>query len=119
MYLKLKELLQPFLGFYIQSNKKIPAIVKSYAINSQVTGLEVVVDDGNSVTRNYSPSCSSSLYTTVIYLTQHEGGAYTIDDAVETLKSFSWSVEVRWLKVGKQANKRKAVITISSNCECS
>ena len=110
--------LTPFLGFYIVGTRRFAPISRSFAINQEVFGLEVVVGDSNSKTDNYSPNCHTTNYETPIYLTQHEGGLNSIDEAVETLKGLTYQVRVKWVTLKKQDNIRRAVVTLCSNCIC-
>jgi hypothetical protein len=117
MFPTIVELLAPFAGFYISANKNKTAIVRSFAIEQEVFGLEVVVGDSDVEVDNHG-GCISEVYTTKIYLTQHEGGKYSIYEAVEALKVVGWQMSVYWVTVSKQNNLKRAVVSIKSNCVC-
>lgn len=117
MFPTIVELLSPLAGFYISTNKRKTAIVQSFAIEQEVFGLEVVVGDSNVEVDNYG-GCMSEVYTTKIYLTQHEGGKYSINEAVNELKVVGWQCSVYWVTVSKQNNLKRAVVSIKSNCVC-
>lgn len=117
MFQTIVELLAPHAGFFISANKNKTAIVRSFAIEQEVFGLEVVVGDSDVEVERYS-GCMSEVYTTKIYLTQHEGGRYTIYEAVEILKEIGWGMSVYWVTVSKQNNLKRAVVCIKSNCVC-
>ena len=118
MYDLIFEILTPYLGFYISNNRRSPAISKSFAINQEVYGLEAVVGDSSRDTRLFKSNCKISTFTTQIYLTQHEGGSYSIDDAVLDLENLGWATSTKWVTVSRQENVKRAVMSITSNCLC-
>jgi hypothetical protein len=118
MFEQILDALSPHLGFYISGDKRKPAIVRSYAIEQDVFGLEVVIGDSSFESNNYGRGCKAEIFQTKVYLTQHEGGSYSIYEAIDQLKEIGWKMEAYWVNVSKQANVKRAVVTIWSNCIC-
>lgn len=119
MYLQIQNLLLDYLGYYISNKSKELAISQSFAIDTDVYGLEVVVSESNSINTSYTGKARTSEYQTTVTLTQHEGKD-NIRQAVEILKDYpGWDTRVRWvLTGGKQYNVRRCIIDISNTCVC-
>ncbi len=108
------------LGYFLQDTTKKLAISQSFAIKSQVYGLEVVIGDTR-ICRETFQDDSLDEFTTILYLTQHEGLTSTIDEVLNILRKDKdfYSTEVYFPTTPSGTGTlRRAVLTLNHRCEC-
>jgi hypothetical protein len=118
MFEQILTILTPYLGVYMANGISKSAISKYYAIEQQVYGLEAVIGSSDSETEVHGFNCRTDMFVTKVFLTQHEGGKNTIEEAVKALRNIDEDTRVTWVNVSKQLNIRRAVVTIKHTCEC-
>jgi hypothetical protein len=111
----------PIIGYFLQNNRKKLAFVKSFAIQSEVFGLEVVVGETSRCKQTNGGNQHLDQFVTKVYLTQHSSSLSTIDEAIDILYNCDefYDHEVYWVEIPNNiASMRRAVITLNHRCQC-
>jgi hypothetical protein len=111
----------PLIGYYIQNDQKKLAFVRSFAVKTQVFGLEVVVGETGQGKTTNGGNQHLNEFKTIVYLTQHESASSTIDEVKDILYASDefYDQEVHWPATpASTANVRRAVITLKHRCAC-
>lgn len=111
----------PIIGYFLQSGKKKLALVKSFAIKSEVFGLEVVIGETRRQKQTNGGNQHLNEFQTRVYLTQHDSAQATIEEAVDLFYDCDefYDQEVVWPEIPNgQANVRRAVVILNHRCRC-
>ena len=113
--------ISPLIGYFVQNDQKKLAFVRSFAIKTQVFGLEIVVGETRQIKTTNGGNQHLNEFKTIIYLTQHEGATSTIDEVKDILYDCDefYDQEVHWPETpANTANVRRSVVTLFHRCAC-